>query len=62
MQSVDSRMSPSAAKHAVTHARTQPVVPESSLPQFALHAAERQRFLSSPKQTALYIAASASLR
>ena len=57
-----SRTSPSAARLAVTLARTLPVAPVSSSPLPALVAAAKQRFPSSPSPTVPFSAASASLR
>ena len=62
MQSAASRTSPSAARLAVTLARTPLVVPVSSSPQFAQHAAARQRFPLSPSPTVPSTAASALQR
>ena len=62
MLSAASRTSPSAARLAVTLARTLPVAPVSSSPLPALVAAARRRFPSSPSPTVPCTAASASLR
>ncbi len=62
MQSVASRMSHSVAKLAVTLAKTQLVDPENTLQLLAQHAARMQKFLSSPRQIALFTAANASQR
>ena len=60
MQSVDSRMSRSAARHAATLARMLPAVPGSSSLLYVQLAAERPEFLSSRSLIARFTAASAS--
>ena len=57
-----SRTSPSAARPAVTRARTLPVVPASISPLSALPAAARPRCPSSPRAIVLCTAATASPR
>ena len=59
MQSEDSRMSPSVAKLAEMRARMLPADPESISRLFVQTAVKRQGFHSSPRQIALYTAASA---